>query len=75
MGLRLTPRKPDQEYESLVVVLEEPSLKLRGLTTRDRLSGDDMRFEFRNQRENTGLNDRMFVFTPPRGAQVTDANR
>jgi len=74
-AIKLTPVKPEREYETLVLVVDRVSLQWRMLVTTDRQGGTST-FAFTNLRENTGVPDREFVFTIPRGVDViTDAGR
>ena len=74
-ALKLVPRKPEPDYEYLIVILDPATLQIRGLTTRDRQGGDSA-FTFTNMKENRGLSDKDFVFRIPRGVNVvTDATR
>ena len=74
-AITLTPVKPEREYETLVLVVDRASLQWRMLVTTDRQGGTST-FAFTNLRENTGVPDREFVFTIPRGVDViTDAGR
>ncbi len=75
VALRLTPRKPEPEYEYLVVALDPATLQIRALTTRDRQGGEST-LTFTNLKENQGLPDKAFVFRIPRGVDViTDGTR
>lgn len=75
VALKLTPVRAEREYETLVVVVDRASLQWRMLITTDRQGGTST-FAFTNLRENTGVADREFVFTIPRGVDViTDAGR
>ena len=75
IALKLVPRRPQAEYEFLIVTLDPATLQIRGLTTRDRQGGDSS-FTFTNMKENQGLSDKDFVFRTPRGVNiVTDATR
>jgi len=75
VSLRLTPRKVEPEYEYLIVTVDEKTLQLRALTTRDRQGGLST-LSFTNLKENTGISDKEFVFRVPRGVDViTDGTR
>ncbi|MBI4266095.1 MAG: outer membrane lipoprotein chaperone LolA [Acidobacteria bacterium] len=75
VALKLTPRRPQPEYEYLIVALDPTSLQIRGLTTRDRQGGEST-LTFTNLKENTGLSDKDFAFRIPRGVDViTDGTR
>jgi outer membrane lipoprotein carrier protein len=69
VALTLRPRKPEREYEALVLVVDRETLQWRQLVTTDRQGGTST-FAFSNLRENTGVPDREFVFTIPRGVDV-----
>lgn len=74
-ALKLTPRRPEAEYEYLVVAVDPVTLQIRALTTRDRQGGDST-LTFNNLKENTGISDKAFVFRIPRGVDViTDGPR
>lgn len=68
-ALKLTPRRPEPEYEYLVVALDPATLQMRGLTTRDRQGGDST-LTFSNLKENQGISDKEFTFRVPRGVDV-----
>ena len=69
VALELTPRKPEREYEALVLVVDRESLQWRRLITRDRQGGTST-FSFTGLRENTGVPDSEFAFKIPRGVDV-----
>jgi outer membrane lipoprotein carrier protein len=70
-ALKLTPRKPEPEYEYLIVVVDPMTLQIRALTTRDRQGGDST-LTFTNLKENQGISDKEFAFRIPRGVDVID---
>ncbi len=73
VALRLTPKRPEREYDWLNLVVDKSSLALRMLVTSDSQGGLST-FAFTNLRENTGIADKEFVFVMPRGVDViTDA--
>jgi outer membrane lipoprotein carrier protein len=75
LALKLVPKRPEPEYEFLVVTLDPASLQMRALTTRDRQGGENT-VTFTNMKENRGLSDKDFVFRTPRGVNVvTDGTR
>lgn len=75
VALTLTPIEPEREYETLVLVVDRQSLRWRMLVTTDRQGGKST-FVFSNIRENTGVPDREFQFSIPRGVDViTDSGR
>ena len=69
--LRLTPTRPERDFEFLIVVLDAPSLAIVRLVAYD-LQGGVSTFFFSNLRENVGLSDRPFTFDIPRDADVID---
>ena len=72
-ALKLTPKRPEREYDWLNLVVDKSSLALRMLVTSDSQGGLST-FAFTNLRENTGIADKEFVFVMPRGVDViTDA--
>jgi outer membrane lipoprotein carrier protein len=74
-ALKLVPRKPEPDYDWLILLVDPASLALRGLTTGDAQGGTSS-FSFTNLKENVGLADKPFVFAPPRGVEVvTDSAR
>jgi outer membrane lipoprotein carrier protein len=68
-ALKLTPRKSEPEYEYLVVAVDQATLQIRALTTRDRQGGDST-LNFTNLKENRGISDKTFAFRIPRGVDV-----
>jgi outer membrane lipoprotein carrier protein len=75
LALKLVPRKPEPEYEYVVVAIDPASLQMRGLTTYDRQGGEST-LTLTNMKENRRLSDKDFVFSPPRGVKVvTDGTR
>ncbi len=68
-ALKLVPRRPESDYESLIVLLDPGTLQIRGLTTIDSQGGESA-FLFNNLKENRGLSDKEFVFRIPRGVDV-----
>jgi outer membrane lipoprotein carrier protein len=75
VALRLTPRRPEREYEWLELVVDERTLELRMLITGDAQGGVST-LTFSKLRENVNVPDKEFVFSIPRGVDViTDAGR
>jgi outer membrane lipoprotein carrier protein len=73
-ALKLVPRTPQPEYDWLIISVDPVTFTLRGLVTGDAQGGTSS-FSFTNLKENVGLADKLFVFTPPRGVDiVTDAS-
>ncbi|MGE0446362.1 MAG: outer membrane lipoprotein carrier protein LolA [Vicinamibacterales bacterium] len=75
VALKLTPRRPEPEYEYFVLAVDPGTLQWRALTTRDRQGGEST-LTFSNLKENQGLSDKEFAFRIPRGVDViTDGTR
>ncbi len=74
-ALKLVPRKPQPDYEWLVLLLDPASLSLRGLVTADAQGGTSS-MAFTNLKENVTLSDKDFAFSIPRGVDVvTDGGK
>jgi outer membrane lipoprotein carrier protein len=72
-ALKLVPRRPQPDYDWLVLLVAPGSLTLRGMVTADSQGGTSV-FSFSNLKENVGLADSEFTFRMPRGVDViTDA--
>jgi outer membrane lipoprotein carrier protein len=72
-AIKLVPRVPQPDYDSLILVVDQPSLMLRGIVTIDTQGGQSA-ISFANLKENVGTPDKLFTFSIPRGAEViTDA--
>jgi outer membrane lipoprotein carrier protein len=72
-ALKLVPKKPQPDYDWLVLLLDPASLTLRGMVTADAQGGTSV-FTFSNLKENVGIPDKAFTFQIPRGVDViTDA--
>jgi outer membrane lipoprotein carrier protein len=67
--LLLTPHAAQDDYEVLTLMVDRGSLALTGVETTDAQGGRST-IRFANYRENTGLGDGLFVFTPPRGVEI-----
>jgi len=75
VGLKLTPRRAEPEYDYLIVSMDPRTLQIRALITRDRQGGQST-LTFSNLKENTGISDKEFAFRVPRGVDViTDGIR
>jgi outer membrane lipoprotein carrier protein len=70
--LRLQPKKPQQEYDWLEITAARETLRIQSLTVGER-TGSRSTFAFVNFKENPGLADKLFEFSIPRGAEVTNA--
>jgi outer membrane lipoprotein carrier protein len=71
LALKLVPRTPQAEYDWLIIVVDPATLTLRGLVTGDSQGGTSS-FSFTNLKENIGLADKLFTFTPPRGVEIVE---
>jgi outer membrane lipoprotein carrier protein len=69
IGLKLTPKKPEAQYEYFIVATSQPGLQIRALATHDRQGGDSV-IAFMNLKENQGISDKEFAFRIPKGADV-----
>jgi outer membrane lipoprotein carrier protein len=67
--LKLTPRRPQAEYDWLVLVVDRGTYRLRKLVTADAQGGQST-LTFSDVRENVGISDKEFRFTIPRGVDV-----
>lgn len=70
--LTLTPRKRQQEFDTLIVQVRKGTLQIESLVAQDRQGGTST-FVFSDLKENVGLADSAFVFKTPRGVQVVRA--
>jgi outer membrane lipoprotein carrier protein len=66
--LRLTPRSPDPEVQSVLVDLDDQA-RIRSIQVVD-AQGNRSVFEFHDIKENVGLKDKLFHFEVPRGVEV-----
>jgi outer membrane lipoprotein-sorting protein len=71
--LTLTPKRREAEYEWLTLVVDRGTWRLRKLVTGDAQGGQST-FTFTNVRENTGVEDKIFRFTIPKGVDVVTTN-
>ena len=67
--LKLIPKKPSSEYESLGIGIDPKTLQIQFLTAVDTQGGRSS-FTFANLKENRGLTDKDFEFRIPRGVDV-----
>jgi outer membrane lipoprotein-sorting protein len=67
--LRLQPKTRQAEYDWLQLTVDRKSLQIRELTAGDQQGGRST-FQFTNFKENPGVSDKTFAFTPPRGTDV-----
>jgi outer membrane lipoprotein carrier protein len=68
-ALKLTPRKPQPDYEYLILAVDPTTSQLRALVTHDR-QGGNATLVFTNMKENQQISDKEFVFRIPRGTTV-----
>jgi outer membrane lipoprotein carrier protein len=68
-ALKLVPRKPQTDYDWLILTINPQTLGLLGLTSVDAQGGTST-FSFTNMKENLGLADKAFEFKIPRGVDV-----
>ena len=69
IGLKLTPKRTEAQYDYFVVATTQPGLQIRALATHDRQGGDSV-IAFMNLKENQGISDKEFEFRIPKGADV-----
>ena len=69
LTLKLVPKKPSAEYESLGIGIDPKTLQIQFLTAVDTQGGRSS-FAFTNLKENRGLADKDFEFRIPRGVDV-----
>jgi outer membrane lipoprotein carrier protein len=67
--LALTPKGPQVDFTSLTLMVDRPSLALRGFVTVDSQGGTST-FRFLHLQENVGLLDKQFDFSMPKGVEV-----
>jgi outer membrane lipoprotein carrier protein len=69
VAIVLTPLQEQREYNTLTLVVDPETYAIRMLLADDRQGGRSA-FTFANVKENTGLADKVFEFSIPRGADV-----
>src|SRR5688572_26339268 len=69
LGLKLTPKREEAEFDYFIVATSQPGLQIRALATHDRQGGDSV-ITFMNLKENQGISDKEFEFRIPKGADV-----
>jgi outer membrane lipoprotein carrier protein len=67
--IKLVPKRPQPEYEWLVLAVDRETLRMRLLRSVDSQGGTSS-FVFRNWRDNVGVEDTRFIFRIPRGTDV-----
>ena len=74
-SLKLVPKSRQPDYDWLIFTLDPATLAIQGLVTMDAQGGESA-FFFTNLKENTGVADKDFAFSIPRGVDVvTDVAR
>ena len=66
--LGLVPRSKQADFNTLTLFVDPRTLALRGFATTDDQGTNTIRFA--NLKENTGLTDRAFAFTFPKGTEI-----
>ena len=69
LTLKLVPKKPSAEYESIGIGVNPKTLQIQFITAVDTQGGRSS-FSFSNLKENRGLSDKQFEFRIPRGVDV-----
>jgi outer membrane lipoprotein carrier protein len=74
-SLKLVPKSRQPDYDWLIFTLDPATLAIQGLVTMDAQGGESA-FFFTHLKENTGVADKEFAFSIPRGVDVvTDVAR
>jgi outer membrane lipoprotein carrier protein len=68
--LTLTPKRPDPDVKTLVLVVDRATLVLRGMERVDAQGGTDT-FTFPNLKENVGLSDKDLAYEFPKGTAIS----
>jgi outer membrane lipoprotein carrier protein len=66
--LSLVPKSKQADFTSLVVQVDRRTMSLRGLVKTD--DTGSWTYRFQGLKENAGLADKTFTFTPPRGVDI-----
>jgi outer membrane lipoprotein carrier protein len=72
--LRLDPKTRQAEYDWLEISADRETLRIVGLTAGDAQGGRSS-FALSNFKENSGLADKIFQFTIPRGTEVISSGK
>lgn len=72
--LRLQPKMRQTDYDWLVLTIDRKSLQIRTLTAGDQQGGRST-FQFANFKENPGVADKTFAFSPPRGTEIVKSGQ
>jgi outer membrane lipoprotein carrier protein len=67
--LRLVPKTPQADFETLTLIVDRATLMLRGFVTVDQQGTNTILFK--NLKENTGIKDDAFYFTFPPGTEIS----
>jgi outer membrane lipoprotein carrier protein len=73
-ALRLEPRQRQRDYDWLELIVDRQTMQIRTLVAADQQGGRST-FQFTSYRENTGLADKIFAFSIPRGVDVITSGR
>jgi outer membrane lipoprotein carrier protein len=73
-ALKLVPKRREQDYDWLVLVVDARTYRIRMLVTTDTQGGTST-FTFSNMKENVNVPDKEFAFKIPRGVEVVDNTR
>ncbi len=71
--LVLTPRRAQDDFKTLTVIVDRASLAYRGFAWTDH-QGAAHTIRFSNLRENVGLSDKEFAYAFPRGTHITTSS-
>jgi outer membrane lipoprotein carrier protein len=72
--LRLQPKTRQAEYDWLQLTVDRKTFQILELTAGDQQGGRST-FRFANFKENPGVSDKTFAFTPPRGTDVVKSEQ
>jgi outer membrane lipoprotein carrier protein len=72
--LRLDPKIRQTDYDWLQVTIDRKSFRILELTAGDQQGGRST-FRFSNFKENPGVSDKTFAFTPPRGTDIVKSGQ
>jgi outer membrane lipoprotein carrier protein len=72
--LRLLPKTRQAEYDWLQLTVDRKTLQIRELTAGDQQGGRST-FKFTNFKENSGISDKTFAFSPPAGTEVVKSRQ
>ena len=72
--LLLKPKTRQAEYDWLQLTVDRKSLQILELTAGDQQGGRST-FQFTNFKENPGVADKTFAFSPPRGTEIVKSGQ